>query len=472
MSTDLAWVDAVGQAELVRSGTVKPLELVDAAIERIERVDGEVNAVVIRRFEKARDEAQGDLPDGPFRGVPMVLKDSHPSAGDPFHQGSVVLKEAGYVATDDSFAVARLRQAGFVFVGRTNVPELCSWPSTEPPAYGPTRNPWDLSRTVGGSSGGSGAAVAAGMVPVATGSDGGGSVRLPAAMCGIVGIKPSRGRISSGPDAGQHWGGLSTDGVLARTVRDAAAVLDVMAGSETGDPYAPFGPSGPYAQCAGADPGCLRIGFCDHPPTQDSGDPECAAAVTETVAALAALGHGVDASYPDALRSTEFSDRSRVIVASSVAAEVARWERWLGRPIADDELTPVNRMYRERNRTLTAADYVDAEQALSRYGRHLVAWWDRFDVLVLPVLSVPPPPLGFFDLPGPDGRWPNIFNYLGQFNISGQPAIAIPARWTDGGLPVGVQLVGAPGREDVLVKLAAQLEAARPWAHRRPPVSA
>src|SRR4051794_34013940 len=242
MGDDGAWIDAVGQAELVRSGEVHPVELVDAAIARIERIDAKVNAVVIRRFEQAREEARSHaLADGPFRGVPILLKDSEPSAGDPWHQGSIVLKEAGVVAAHDSNAVARLRTAGFVFLGRTNVPEFCSWPSTEPVAYGPTRNPWDLNRTAGGSSGGSGAAVAAGMVALATGSDGGGSVRLPAAMGGIVGLKPSRGRISSGPDAGQHWGGLSTSGVLARSVRDVAAVLDVMAGTEVGDPYGPLG---------------------------------------------------------------------------------------------------------------------------------------------------------------------------------------------------------------------------------------
>jgi amidase len=400
-----------------------------------------------------------------------VLKDSHPSAGDPFHQGSVVLKEAGHVAPADSFTVAHLRRAGFVFVGRTNVPELCSWPSTEPVAYGPTHNPWDLARTAGGSSGGSGAAVAAGMVPVATGSDGGGSVRLPAAMGGIVGLKPARGRVSSGPDAGQHWGGLSTDGVLARTVRDIAGVFDVIAGTEVGDPYAPFGPAGPFAACVNTAPGRLRVGFCDHPPTMDAGDPDCERAVTAIASTLEELGHRVAAGFPDALRSTEFSDWSRVIVASSVAAEVARWERVLDRAIEDDELAAVNRMYRQRNRTLTAADYVEAERQLYRYGAQLVTWWDAYDVLVLPVLSVPPPPLGWFDLPGPDGKWPNVFNYLGQFNVSGQPAIALPAMWNDDGLPIGVQLVGAPGREDILIQVASQLEQARPWAHRHPPLA-
>jgi len=473
--TDLGWMDAVTLAELVRNGQVSPLELVDAAIARIERDDPSVNAVVIRRFEQARAEASGELPDGPFRGVPILLKDDQQlSAGDPSHAGCRAVKAAGFVADHDGVVVRHLREAGFVILGRTNVPELCSWPSTEPLAYGPTRNPWDLERTAGGSSGGSAAAVAAGMVPLATGSDGGGSVRLPAAMCGIVGTKPSRGRVSAGPDLGQAWGGLSTSGVLSRNIRDAAALLDVIAGPEPGDPYAPFGPGGPFSLQVGADPGHLRVGVVERPTTGDWHSTEPADAVRRVADLLAGAGHEVTADGPDALRDTSFGAFSRVIVAAAVAAELSNWELRIGRSIDDDELEDVNRWYRSWARTLTGADYVAAEAALHTYARRLLTWWqeDGFDLLVLPVFSGVVPPLGWFELPSAGGSWPGVFNFLGQFNVSGQPALSVPAYWDADGLPVGVQLVAGPGREDILFRVGRQLEDAIGWDQHHPPTAA
>ncbi|HEX7094849.1 MAG TPA: amidase [Acidimicrobiales bacterium] len=474
---ELTWVDATEQAALVRNGVLRPIDLVDAAIERIERLDPAVNAVVIRRFDEARRDARGDLPDGPFRGVPILLKDHAPSRGDPWHAGSRAVKSAGYVATEDAYVVRRLRRAGFVILGRTNVPELCSWPSTEPLAYGPTRNPWDLSRSAGGSSGGSAAAVACGMTPVASGSDGGGSVRLPAGACGVVGVKPSRGRVSCGPREGHHWAGLSTDGVLARTVRDAAAVLAVMAGHETGDPYGVAGDPAPVrpltpASMPDRSSTALRVGVCLRPPNGERGDDVCAAAVQAVATVLESLGHAVDERWPDALGDTSYARSSRVVVATNVAAGIAAWESRIGRSIADDELEAVNRMYREWSRSVSATDYIAAERELHAYGRRLATWWedDGNDVLVTPVLSVRTPPLGWFDVPDRSGTWKAMFNYLGPFNISGQPALAIPALWTDDGIPVGVQLVGRVGREDLLLWLGAQLEEALGWTDHRPPV--
>jgi amidase len=461
---ELEWMDATAQAALVRDGALRPIDLVEAAIARIEQVDGAVNAVVIRRFDAARKEACGPLPDCPFGGVPIVIKDHTPSRGDPWHCGCRAVKDAGYVADEDSYSVRRLRRAGFVIVGRTNVPELCTWPSTEPQAYGPTRNPWDLTKTAGGSSGGSGAAVAAGMTAVALGSDGGGSLRLPAAMCGVVGLKPSRGRVSAGPHHGHHWGGLSTDGVLTRTVRDAAAVLEALAGTETGDPYG-------VARHEGDDPPrTLRVGVCPQPPNATDGDADNAYAVGAVATVLAALGHDVDERWPKAFADTAFTASSRVIVAANVSAELAMWEQRIGREIADDELEPVNRMYREWARTMSAADYVAAETALHAYARRVASWWDDdgHDVLVTPVLSVRTPPLGWFSAPDRSGSWSGMFNYLSAFNVTGQPALVIPGAWTAEGLPVGVQLAGRVGSERLLLDLGAQLEAALRWTDHRP----
>lgn len=469
---ELVWSDATSQAERVRSGELQPIDLVDAAIARIEAVDDVVNAVVIRRFEQARREALGDLPDGPFRGVPILLKDTAPSQGDPWHAGLRAAKQADYIAPADSHLVNRLRRAGFIVIGRTNVPELCSWPSTEPLAYGPTRNPWAPERTAGGSSGGSGAAVAAGMAPVASGSDGGGSIRLPAGVCGVVGLKPSRGRVSAGPDHGHRWGGLSTDGPMARTVRDAAAVLDVISGTQPGDPYgvAAEAAASTCGQLVEIEPPRLRIGLCPEPPNGAPSDRECADAVRAVGRALEELGHRVEERWPDALADTSHSAHSRVVVAANVAAEIQEWEERIGRSIADDELETINRTYREWARSYTAADYVAAETRLHAYARRLVAWWADHALLVTPVLPIRTPPLGWFSAPQRDGVWAGLFNFLGPFNLTGQPALALPGAWTSDGLPLGVQLVAAVGREDLLVQVGAQLESVLAWQRRRPPL--
>src|SRR5438132_7809679 len=279
MSDELAFLDATAQADLVRRRKVSPAELVQAAITRIERVDRELNAVIIPLFEKARAEAAGDaLPDGPFRGVPFLVKEifAH-TAGDPYHAGMKLLRRLGWVEREDTYLVAKFRAAGLVFVGRTNVPELGSLPTTEPDAYGPTRNPWDPTRSSGGSSGGAAAAVAAGLVPAAHANDGGGSIRIPASECGLVGLKPTRGRTSLGPDAGEGWGGLSVEHVVARSVRDTAAVLDAVAGYLPGDPYTAPPPARPFRDEVGSPPGRLRVGLLvEAPAGQAEVHPECA----------------------------------------------------------------------------------------------------------------------------------------------------------------------------------------------------
>lgn len=477
MTQELGQLDAVAQAELVRRGEATPLELVNAAIVRIEKLNPELNAVIHPRFDRARQEAAAELPDGPFRGVPLLLKDLGPRAeGDPFHCGNRALKAAEHVGAHDSALVRRFREAGFVVVGRTNVPENGSSITTEPLAYGPARNPWDTTRSTGGSSGGSAAAVASGMVPVAHANDGGGSVRIPASECGLVGLKVTRARVSQAPDHGEQWMGGVVEGAVTRTVRDTAAVLDVMAGYEPGDPYVAPAPERPYAEEVGRDPGVLRIGYLDHPALPEvAADPDCAAAVATATGLLAGLGHAVEDTHPTALADAAFIDRFLAVVAAANAADFDAWEQLLGRPLADDELEPGNHALREIGRDVTAPQYLAAVDWLHDYSRRVRSWWDTegWDILVTPVLGGPPPVLGWLSDPehGME-RVIGMLQYTAQFNVTGQPAASVPLHWNADGLPIGVQFVADYGREDVLVRLAAQLESAQPWAERRPPVHA
>src|SRR6478672_1452301 len=302
---DLAKLDAIAQAELVRSGQASPTELVDAAIKRIEGVNPDLNAVIHERFDKARDEAAGDLPDGPFRGVPMVVKDlmCH-TAGDPFHEGIAGVRRQGWIEQEDTELARRFKAAGFVIVGKTNTPELGILPTTEPAAYGPSRNPWDTARSTGGSSGGSGAAVASGMVPVGHANDGGGSIRIPASACGLVGLKPTRARNSLGPEYGDVFGGLVHEHVVTQSVRDTAAVLDAVHGEMPGDPYAAPTPLRPFLEEVGADPGQLRIGILTSAVGAEI-HPDCVGAAEDAGRLLESLGHTVEAEYPKAMDDPE-----------------------------------------------------------------------------------------------------------------------------------------------------------------------
>jgi amidase len=475
MTDDLAFTDATAQADLVRRGEAKPSELVEAAIDRIERVNPQINAVIHPRFEKARDEATRS-DDGPFAGVPMLVKDlGCPTVGDPHHLGTRFLKAIDYRADHDTFLTQRFRQAGFLIVGRTNTPEFGSTITTEPLAYGPSRNPWNLDHSTGGSSGGSAAAVAAGLVPVAHANDGGGSIRIPASECGLVGLKPSRGRVSHGPDVGESWMGSTIDGVVSRTVRDTAAVLDNIAGYEVGDPYTAPPPARPYASEVGADPGSLRIGLLTAPLTPGiDGHPECEAAVLNTGKLLESLGHRVELAHPAALEEADFPRHFVHVVAASSAAEFAEWEAIIGRPLVEGDVEPDNLTYRAIGESLTAAGYLAAVKWLHGYTRRVVSWWHEggFDLLVSPVIAAPPPKIGW--LSGPEGgsRVLPLLQYTAQFNVTGQPAVSLPLHWTPDGLPVGVQFVAAHFREDLLLRVAGQLEAAQPWAQLRPPVHA
>jgi len=472
--------DAVGQADLVARGEVTPLQLVEAAIAVAEQLNPKLNAVISPQFERARElAATASLRPGPFYGVPMLLKDlgAH-LAGDPVQAGMQILKEIDWHEPGETYFASRLREAGFISLGRTNSPELGLSPTTEPRSHGPSHNPWNLGHSPGGSSGGSAAAVAAGMVAVAHASDGGGSIRIPAAHCGLVGLKPSRGRCSFGPDLGERWGGFSVEGFVTRSVRDAAALLDVVAGPFPGDPYAAAPPPRPFASEVGVDPGRLRIGLMTSPPRDGEIHADCVAAVTGAAQLLESLGHQVSESSPPALEDPAAVKGFLTVIAASIAATLDSWSEKIGRPIGADDVEELTWAIAEQGRAISAQQYLEAVTFNHAHSRRVVSWWDGgFDLLLTPTSAAPPPPLGYLDsTPGNPlqgmARAIPFTVFTSPFNVTGQPAISLPLYRTDARLPIGVQLVAAMGREDLLVRVASQIEQARPWATSIPPVHA
>jgi amidase len=478
--SDIAFLDATAQAELVRSGEASPAELVDAAIARIEEVDPQLNAVITPLFEKAREAAAGDLPDGPFRGVPMLLKDlACHSAGDPMYEGSKFLRDAGWVEHEDTVLAGRFRQAGFVFCGKTNTPEFGILSTTEPLAFGPSRNPWNPEHSTGGSSGGSAAAVAAGMVPLAHGNDGGGSIRIPASACGLVGLKPSRGRTPLGPDVGDIMTGLVNEHVLTRSVRDCAAVLDAVHGHEPGDPYVAPAPERPYLDEVGADAGRLRIGIRTAPPgRQFETDPECVRAAEEAGRLLESLGHSVEPVELPFLDADDLIANFLMRWTGGIAWNIAYWERKLGRTCGPEDVEPSTWALAEVGRGHSAGDYLSAVERHQVLGTQIAHWYaSGYDLLLTPTMAIQPPPIGSFDHPPDNPLLPIVTAtpmavFTSGLNMTGQPAISLPLHTSEAGLPIGVQLVAPYGREDVLLRVAAQVEEAAPWADRLPPVRA
>jgi amidase len=480
MAQDLSHLDCIAQAELVRRGKAKPIELVEAAIERAEQVDSRLGAIVSAQFERARAEAGGaGPPAGPFRGVPYLLKDLGAHLDDdPVYCGMGVLRDAGWREQGETHFAGKLRSAGMICLGRTSSPELGLLPTTEPDAFGPTNNPWKPTHSPGGSSGGSAAAVAAGIVAAAHASDGGGSIRIPASHCGLVGLKPSRGRNSFGPGIGERWAGCSAEGFVTRSVRDSAALLDVTAGPMPGDPYFAPPPQHPFAQVLEAAPGRLRIGLMRRAPRQSPLHPDCREAVGAAAALLESLGHDVEEAHPPALDDPAALESYIAVVSSSVARALDAWGQKIGREIVEQDVEPLTWVLARVGRERPAPDYIAAVERNHAHGRSLASWWEEgFDLLLTPTCAEPPPLLGSFAAPPDDPlagylRAEPFGAFTMQFNISGQPAISLPLHWNEEGLPIGIQLVAAYGREDLLIRVASQLEKAEPWRARLPPLHA
>lgn len=479
MSDELTRLDATAQADLIRNGDLTPAELVEAAITRIEATNGEINAVIHPLFEEGLEAARGELPDGPFKGVPFLLKDLGAAfAGQPLHLGMNYLKERDFRAPMDTYLAERFRAAGLVTIGKTNCPELGILPTSEPRAYGATHNPWDLDRTAGGSSGGSAAAVAAGMVPMAHANDGGGSIRIPASNCGLVGLKPSRQRTSEGPIAGDFMSGLTAELCVSRSVRDTAALLDAVHGPAPGDPYVAPPPLRPYSEEVEADPGKLRIALWTETVIEQDADPEVVAATRVAATTLEGLGHTVEEPDLSMLKSIPIIEPFLVRWAAGQASTLDQLGVIGGAPIGPDDVEPLTWALAEIGRARSAGEYLTAvgqHQVMSRMfaGIHE----SGFDLLLSPVLGEPPPPLGTFnDSDGdPMAAFERAFLdgcFTAAFNATGQPAISLPLHVSEAGLPIGSQLVAPLGREDVLLRVASQLEQAAPWADRTAPTFA
>jgi amidase len=470
-------LDATAQARLVGSGEASPRELVEAAIGRVEALNPSLNAVIHPLFEQA---LEAEPAHGPFRGVPIVIKDlACHTAGDPYHEGMGFLKRLGWRAEEDSWLARRLREAGFVTVGRANTPELGILPTTEPDAYGPTANPWDPDVSPGGSSGGSAAAVAAGMVALAHANDGGGSIRIPASSCGLVGLKPSRGRVSAAPDFGDVMSGLTQELVVSRSVRDTAAVLEWVSDPPPGEPYVAPARERSYLEEVGADPGRLRVGLATTPPGgQFEAHPDCVAAAEHAGTLLESLGHAVEPSHPAVLDDERYIPTFLVRWSAGVDWNLRHWSERTGRQIEAADVEPLTWALAEMGRGNSAGEYLQAVEYHQGVTRRAAEWWaGGFDLLLTPTMAVPPPPLGSMANDPENPLTPIVAAtpsavFTAGFNSTGQPAISLPLGWSAEGLPIGVQLVAAYGREDLLLRVAAQLEEAAPWADRTPPLFA
>ena len=471
LSDELAFLDATAQAELVRRKQLKPVELVDAAIARIERLNPALNAVITPMFELARSAANNPLPDGPFRGVPFLLKDLLASyAGVRMASGSSFLKE--FVPEHDSELVGRLKRAGLVIVGKTNTPEFGILPTTEPRAFGPSRNPWASGRITGGSSGGSAAAVAAGMVAMAHANDGGGSIRIPASCCGLFGLKPTRGRNPLGPDFGDIMNGLVAEHAVTRSVRDSAGLLDATAGPDIGDPYYSPPPVRPFLQEVGADPGKLRIAFTTTAPNGVPIHADCVRAVHAAAELCSELGHAVNEAAPTA--DAELLANSFTVVWSVGCASIVEGAALLTRrKPTPDRFEELTWELAQQGRALSGPAYLGAVSVLQSIARQVARFFANYDIWLTPTLAEPPLPLGSFDAqPGNPlyglQRALAFVPFTPVCNVTGQPAMSVPLFWNAEGLPVGTHFVGRFGDEATLFRLAAQLEAARPWAARYP----
>jgi amidase len=486
--------DGLGLAELVRKKQVKLVELVEEAINRIEKLNPRLNAVIHKMYEQARRTAAGDLPDGPFRGVPFVLKDLVVYyAGAPMCNGSRFFKD--FVPDHDSEMVKRFKSAGVITIGKTNTPEFGLAFVTEPELFGPANNPWDLTRTTGGSSGGSAASVAARIVPMAHGNDGGGSIRVPSSCCGVFGLKPTRGRNPAGPDFGDLWRGLAGDHALTRSVRDSAALLDATAGPDIGAPYWAVPPERPFLQEVGADPGKLRIAFTSQPFLGSTVHQDCVRGLEETVKLCQELGHEVVEASPPVDRQA-VARAFMTIICSETSATIKEAAQLLNHKASSKDFEAITWIISLLGDKFSASDLSHAINSVQLVSRKVGAFFDNYDVLLTPTLSMPPIKTGESRIKGIQALMMNLFArlnagglikrlvpldamieedfkfapYTPLFNATGQPAMSVPLYWNDEGLPIGMQFAAKYGDEATLFRLAGQLEKARPWADRVPPV--
>jgi amidase len=469
---DYEQYDALGLAGLVKAGKVLPAELLEAAIERVEARNGAVNAVTMKLYDYGRKAIADGLPDGPFTGVPFLLKDLTASlAGVRTTRGSKFFADAPPPAAD-SLHVTRLKKAGLVIFGRTNTCELGLSLTCEPQLYGPTKSPWDLTRISGGSSGGAAASVGARMLPMAHGSDGFGSIRAPAACCGIVGLKPTRGRNTMAPYIGEGLGGCSTEHAVTLTVRDTAALLDATAGAGPGDPYVAPAPARPFLAEVQAERRPLRIAYTMAAPNGAPVETEYLKALAETVVFCKDLGHKVEEANPDIDRATVVPT-FLTFAAANMVVNLASHPT-AGRPARKGEVENVSWGTAQRGEKIAAADYVRATQTAHKLGRQMADFHEGYDVLLTPGLGTLPPKLGWIDmmLEDVDEYWRRVFTFSPftvWFNLTGQPALMLPLGRSASGFPIAVQLVGRYGEEGTILSLGAQLEKARPWFDRKPP---
>jgi amidase len=491
---DYARHDALGLAALVRRGEVRPLELLEAALARIDAVNPALGAVVRDRRERARVEAEAVNLAAPLAGVPFLVKDLLSNlAGEPTGSSNRLLQRLPMPR--DSEMVRRWRAAGLVIAGRTATPEFGLHPVTEPRLHGPARNPWDLARTPGGSSGGSAAAVAARMVPMASGGDGGGSIRIPASCCGLFGFKPSRGLTPSGPDAGENWHGYAIEHVITRSVRDSAAALDATAGIDPGAPYAAPDRPASFLTDLAREPGRLRIAFTERPLFGAAAThPDAVAALRDAAALLESLGHHVEEAHPPVDAHATALD-FMTVVACEMRATIELAARTVGVAPRAADFEPATWTVGLLGRALGAPAYIAAVTRLQLASRRLAPFFENWDLLLTPTLAQPPVALGALDPSRAEQQLMAVINALGAgwllkalnvveplamktfafmpctalFNVTGQPAMSVPLHWNAAGLPIGVQLAGRFGDDGLLLRVAAQLEAARPWFERVPP---
>lgn len=486
MKVELIEQDALGLAKMVREREIKPSELVEMAIERIERINPQINAVIHKMYYEARKTAEdwdkkistGNKIDAPFNGVPFLLKDICAQyKGAPYNVGSRLLK--AYVSPQDTELVIRHRAAGLIVVGKTNTPELGLLPTTEPVLFGPTRNPWDPNIIAGGSSGGSASAVAAGIVPMAHGNDGGGSIRIPASCCGVFGLKPTRARNPLGPIYGDIGSGIVVEHALTRSVRDSAALLDATSGPDIGDPYYAPPKNRPYLEEIRQEVGRLKIGFLTSIPRgwsiKTKIHPDCVKAVEEVSQLCESLGHNMVEVNPKELKHKNLSNTFSTLFISSSGSSLTYIEKMLGKKITEDQVEPLTWLMYQNSKSFSASDYLLALGECQLFSRKLAQWFhnDEYDLLLTPTLTIPPVEIGSFTAENV-GRTVQLLSQMSAFtsvfNTTGQPAMSIPLYWNADNLPIGLQFAGRFGDEATLFRLAVQLEQERPWIDKKPPI--